>query len=160
MIKKTLLFALVLMSISCKNRKGLDNGVLLKQIDSLKSEIAGVYKPGFGELMGSIQIHHAKLWLGGINENWKLAEFEIHEINELIDDLKKYQSDRKETKLIGMILPQIDRVKSAIKSKNPNAFRQEYIELTKTCNDCHRDTKYEFIKVIVPDENSYRNQKF
>ena len=51
MIKKTLLIALVLMSISCKNRKGLDNGVLQKQIDSLKSEIVGVYKPGFYVLL-------------------------------------------------------------------------------------------------------------
>jgi len=160
MIKKTILFALVLMSISCENRKEQDSGVLLKQIDSLMHDLAEVYKPGFGELMGSIQTHHIKLWLGGINENWQLAEFEIHEINEILDDLKKYQSLRKETKLLGMIIPNIEKVKSAVKSQSINTFKQEYINLTKACNDCHIDTRYEFIKITVPDRNPFSNQKF
>jgi len=48
------------------------------------------YKPGFGEFMGGIQVHHEKLWFAGTNQNWKLAGFEIHEIKESMDDIRKY----------------------------------------------------------------------
>ena len=160
MINKLILFALVITLISCESKKVQDNAILLKQIDSLKSELAEVYKPGCGELMGSNQIHHSKLRFGGINENWKLAEFEIHEINELLDDLKKYQSSRKETEILDMIRPNIENIKSSIESQDLVLFKQEYVRLTKTCNDCHHDTNYGFIEVKIPDKYPLGNQKF
>ncbi len=40
------------------------------------------YAPGLGEIMGGIQTHHAKLWYAGINDNWKLAQYEIDELKE------------------------------------------------------------------------------
>ena len=41
--------------------------------------------------MSSIQTHHAKLWFAGMNANWRLADFEIHEIMESVDDKKSMQ---------------------------------------------------------------------
>ena len=38
------------------------------------------YRPGLGEIMSGIQTHHAKLWFAGINENWKLADYEVKEL--------------------------------------------------------------------------------
>jgi len=46
--------------------------------------------------MSGVQAHHSKLWSAGQNQNWKLADFEIHEIMEAIDNIQKYQSERKE----------------------------------------------------------------
>ncbi len=133
---------------------------LILKIDSLEKELKNVYKPGFGEMMSGIQRHHMKLWFGGINKNWKLANFEIHEINELLEDLRKYQSSRKETGLLNMISPDIDSIKTAIESKDVNDFKQKYIRLTNNCNDCHLKTKYKFIKIIVPDNNPFSDQKY
>src|SRR6476659_9293819 len=75
------------------------------RIDSLQKQIDAAYKPGLGEFMGSMQVHHAKLWFAGKNENWKLADFEIHEMMEAIDNIQKYQTERKESKQIAMINP-------------------------------------------------------
>src|SRR5664279_1668764 len=63
--------------------------VLQNRIDELEVKLKDTYKPGFGEFMSGIQAHHAKLWFAGQNQNWKLANFEIHEIMEAIDDIKK-----------------------------------------------------------------------
>jgi hypothetical protein len=33
------------------------------------------YKPGVGELMNSVQLHHAKPWFADENQNWLLAAY-------------------------------------------------------------------------------------
>ncbi len=159
MIKYLGLFIAVLI-LSCSDGRVGGRKVLISKIDSLGKKIKNVYKPGFGEIMSGIQRHHTKLWFGGINNNWKLASFEIHEINELLEDLEEYQSSRKETRFLNMISPDIDSIKTAIESKNVNDFKQKYIRLTNMCNDCHIKTEYEFIKIAVPDKNPFSDQKY
>src|SRR5271170_581638 len=70
------------------------------KIVELQQKIDDTYKPGFGEFMSSIQVHHAKLWFAGKNENWKLADFEIKEIQESLTDIQKYCTDRTEAQSI------------------------------------------------------------
>ena len=130
------------------------------QIDSLKSRLDNSYQPGFGEFMSSIQLHHAKLWFAGINNNWELADFEIHEIQESLDDIQQFNTDRLEAKTIGMICPAIDSVSNAIKQKNQLLFKSCYTLLTNTCNNCHKATKHEFNVVTIPAIPPISNQSF
>ena len=130
------------------------------QIDSLKSRLDNSYQPGFGEFMSSIQLHHAKLWFAGINNNWELADFEIHEIQESLDDIQQFNTDRLEAKTIGMISPAIDSVSNAIKQKNQLLFKSCYTLLTNTCNNCHKATKHEFNVVTIPAIPPISNQSF
>src|SRR5579872_4531779 len=55
---------------------------LEKTIDDLK--------PGLGEIMGVIQQHHAKLYYAGSKSNWPLADYELGEIQESLDDAVKF----------------------------------------------------------------------
>ena len=130
------------------------------QIDSLKSRLDNSYQPGFGEFMSSIQLHHAKLWFAGINNNWELADFEIHEIRESLDDIQQFNTDRLEAKTIGMISPAIDSVSNAIKQKNQLLFKSCFTLLTNTCNNCHKATKHEFNVVTIPAIPPISNQSF
>jgi len=129
-------------------------------ISQLKQKLDDIYKPGFGEIMGFIQHHHAKLWFAGRNENWDLASFEIHELTEGFDDVEKYQHKRKEAEIISMIKPSLDSVRKAVEEKNISQFKDSYKELTNTCNSCHIATNYEFIEIKVPDFQPYSNQVF
>jgi hypothetical protein len=129
-------------------------------IDSLEHRLSDSYRPGFGEFMSGIQVHHAKLWFAGQNENWKLADFEIHEIMELLDDIQKYQSDRKESKMISLLNPALDSVSAAIGQRNPKNFKNSFLLLTNTCNNCHKEVKYEFNVVKIPDTPPFTNQSF
>ena len=138
-----------------KNSRNLQN-----RIDSLELRLAESYKPGFGEFMSGIQAHHSKLWFAGQNQNWKLADFEIHEIMEAIEDIQKYETDRKESQLIKMINPAIDSINQAIKKEDPTLFKTNFTSLTNTCNACHRAANFEFNVVKIPDSLPFSNQDF
>ncbi|MEP6793254.1 MAG: hypothetical protein ABJB16_02930 [Saprospiraceae bacterium] len=151
----TLIICLFACSSQSDNEKVLQN-----RIDDLEVKLKDTYKPGLGDFMSGIQAHHAKLWFSGENQNWKLADFEIHEIMEALDDIKKYQGDRKETEKIGMINPALDSVNMAIKENSPALFKSSYTLLTNTCNNCHHAVGFEFNVVKIPEAQQFSNQDF
>lgn len=142
------------------NQQRDNTKVLQNRIDSLEQKLADTYKPGFGEFMSGIQAHHSKLWFAGQNENWKLADFEVHEIMEAIEDIQKFQTERKESQMIGMINPALDSINNAIQQKNSTLIKSSYILLTNTCNNCHRSANFEFNVVKIPDTQPFSNQDF
>jgi hypothetical protein len=154
-MKKIMIFILGLMIFtSCS-----DNSKQIRELENKLEEVKS-YKPGFGEFMSNVQIHHAKLWFAGKNQNWKLAEFEINEIKETFDDLKIYQSEREETKLIPMISVALDSVSSSIEQKDLKLFKNSFVLLTNTCNDCHLAAHFEFNKIKIPETPPFSNQVF
>lgn len=143
---------------SCNNNSDIPR--LQYKIDSLQSAIDHAYKPGLGEFMSSIQTHHAKLWFAGTSENWRLADFEIHEIMESLDDIKVYAAERPESKDVVMLTPALDTVNNAIEKKDTALFRSSFIALTNTCNNCHRSVDYGFNIVTIPGALPVTNQQF
>jgi hypothetical protein len=141
--------------------RGDDNTARLQQqVDSLQKQLNNTYKPGLGEFMMGIQQHHAKLWFAGTNKNWELADFEVHEIGETLDDIKQYCNDRPEVKSIGIIDPAINSINVAIKQKDAELFKKGFIELTNDCNTCHKDNQHGFNVIIIPKGVPVENQKF
>jgi hypothetical protein len=110
--------------------------------------------------MTAIQVHHAKLWFAGLNQNWELADFEVNEIKESIADINKYCTDRPEIQSLPMILPAFDSVSSAIKQQNARLFKLSFTILTNTCNNCHTLTKHGFNAIQIPDKPPFSNQDF
>lgn len=158
-MKPIILFAIFLALASC-NQQTQKMQAMQDQIDSLQIELRDSYKPGFGEFMSNVQSHHAKLWFAGKNQNWKLADFEIHEIIETVEDIQKYETDREESKEIGMINPALDSVNAAIEKKDLGLFESSFTNLTNTCNNCHHRTNFEFNVVKIPEEQTFSNQVF
>lgn len=118
------------------------------------------YKPGFGEFMSAIQAHHTKLWFAGTALNWELANFEIDEINENIESIKKFCQNRNESKSLAMLAPAIDSVKMTIKSGEKKYFLNCFTLLTNTCNNCHKENNFGFIIIRIPAINPFTNQDF
>lgn len=145
---------------SCDEQQATDTRMLQAKIDSLQNKLDKTYKPGLGEFMSSIQLHHTKLWFAGQNQNWKLADFEINELKESIADIKEYCPDRVEIKSIGMIDPAIDSICNAINHGNSSQFKDDYILLTTTCNNCHQATEHAFNVIKIPDTPPFGDQDF
>lgn len=158
-MKNILFYLIVIVGFSC-NQSPSNNVALQKTIDSLQYKIKNVYTPGLGEFMSQIQVHHAKLWFAGKEENWELANFEIGEIQEALDDIPKFCADRPEVKSIDMIVPAMDSLSIAVKEKNENKFTNGFILLTATCNDCHKSTNHGFNVIKLPDTPPFSNQVF
>ena len=144
---------------TCGQKVGETNKLEAK-IDSLEKELAAGYKPGLGEFMSGIQVHHAKLWFAGLNNNWPLAEFEIQEIREAMEDIQAFCTDRPESRSVEMIRPAIDSVSNSIAQKNPGLFKSSYTLLTATCNNCHQATEHAFNVVTIPSTPPVTNQDF
>jgi len=160
MKKIFVLLTLIFSIAACNQSTDNTEEVLKNRIDSLEVKISETYKPGFGEFMSSIQIHHNKLYFAGENKNWELANFEVQEIMESLEDISKYCNDREESKSIQMIQPAIDDIKNAISQKNNQLFTSSYIVLTNTCNNCHYATNHAFNVVKIPDLPPFSNQSF
>jgi hypothetical protein len=110
--------------------------------------------------MIDIQVHHSKLWFAGKHQNWELADYEVKKIKETIYDLVKYQSDRKEISIMGMVDRSVDSVRVAIKEKDLAQFSTTYNYLTNTCNICHRSYQIGFNVIQVPQSSPFTNQDF
>jgi hypothetical protein len=155
-MKKIYLILMILLFVTvCKESNNTQ-----QQIDELKKETLNTYKPGFGEFMSIIQIHHAKLWFAGINENWKLANFELDEIKENVDAIEKYQKERVESKVLPIINPALESVRNAVKKENKKLFTETFRLLTNTCNQCHQSTNFGFNVIKIPDTPPFTNQDF
>ena len=157
---RVLCASMLLISLASCNQKEDRAAILKKQIDSLSKRIDSTYSPGLGEFMVSIQLHHSKLWFAGKNGNWELANFELGEIRETLDDINHYNKDRPEIKNLPMIYSPLDSLNSAISKKDPAGFNRSYIFLTNTCNNCHQVTSHGFNKIKIPDTPPVTDQVF
>ena len=141
------------MSKQTENKLYKTESIVLKKLNE-------TYKPGFGEFMSNIQVHHAKLWFAGVNKNWQLADFEVHEIGEALDDVKKYCTDRPEIKSLEIIDPAVNTIKAAIGKQDINRFKSGFTELTHDCNTCHKDNQHGFNIITIPASPPVTNQDF
>ena len=158
---RMIVIAVFVVSVSACNQHTSDDGQNLQtQIDSLRNKIAHAYAPGVGEFMSSIQMHHAKLWFAGKNENWELANFEMEEILESLDDIQQYCADSPSIKPLPMIFPPLNSVKLAISEKNIVMFKTSFNLLTNTCNNCHQASNHAFNVIRIPDREPVTNQVF
>ena len=153
-----ILLAMLVLS-ACSQQSG-DTQKLQEKVDSLQAKLNDAYKPGLGEFMTDIQLHHAKLWFAGTNKNWEMADFEMHEIGEALDDIKKYCTDRPEVKSIGVIDPALKSINEAIRQKDLQAFKKGFIELTTNCNNCHKSNQHGFNAITIPTASPVVNQDF
>ena len=155
-MKKTASLFFVVLLFSCTQQSTTQPNA----VANTNTTTAQPYKPGLGEIMSVIQMHHAKLWFAGINENWKLADYEIKEIKENFQTAKDFETDRKETGDLPMIDGSIDSVLAAVQQKNLPSFKNSFQSLTNTCNSCHRSVNFEFNVVTIPTAPPVSNQEF
>jgi hypothetical protein len=59
-----------------------------------------------------------------------------------------------------MIQPAIDSINNAIAQKSSTLFKNNFVLLTNTCNNCHRATNHAFNVVKIPDAPPFSNQDF
>ena len=157
---KHLFFIILVISLFSCTVKSEKETQLEKRVEQLEKQILESYKPGFGEMMSSIQAHHSKLWFAGKNNNWQLAAFEVKELNEIIEDIEIYQKDRVETAKIKMVLPAINVLKKSIKKQDFKYFEKDFSQLTNDCNKCHQLTDFGYNKVKIPNSSPFTNQEF
>lgn len=114
--------------------------------------------------MTTIQLHAAKLWFAAKASNWRLAEYELHELEETMEAVKKLNVEKNGVKISnvmdGVLQTQIAQLEKSIKQKNPAAFQNSYDETLSACNGCHAESGHPFIQIIRPIAPPVTNQRW
>jgi hypothetical protein len=165
-MSKVLVGLAVIFLAGCSPQQNVNsNAALEAKVADLEKTVDDL-KPGLGEIMGVIQQHHAKLYYAGTKANWPLADYELSEIQESLDDAMKFYPKFKEvpvplTELIPtMTKASIAQVHVAIEQKNGKSFVQAFGALSVSCSNCHEAANHPFVKIQAPTEAMFSNQKF
>jgi hypothetical protein len=128
------------------------------------SEAAEPYTPGLVEFMMHVQSHHTKLWLAGNARNWGLADYQVEELKELLEDIAKRIPEYKGTPVGKMIeattMPPVGEIEAAIKAHDTGKFAAAFDSLTAACNACHEAANRGFIVIQRPAASAFPNQSF
>lgn len=122
------------------------------------------YLPGLEQFMNVILIEHNKLWFAAKARNWKLAEYQLGEIKEVMGDVQDLVPTFKNLPLADMldavITTEIVAVEKSIEAKDYKAFVRGYDSLTRACNSCHQGTDNGFIVIQRPTRPAFTNQVY
>ncbi|WP_375560503.1 hypothetical protein ACE193_22875 [Bernardetia sp. OM2101] len=114
--------------------------------------------------MARMQTYMQKLHFAGQNENWKLAQFYTHELEETMEDIIDHNVVDEGTEISNLVktmaFPNIEKLEKTIESKEKISFVEGYQLLLRSCNNCHITSKHEFIKVTTPQNEDFINQDF
>ena len=117
-----------------------------------------------GEQMGYLQRYVEKLYFAGQAQNWDLADFDAHEVDETVEDIvaaKVVKDGVEVSTLMSTMLPPAEQgLQEALQNRDQELFQTRYGALVDTCNACHQEAKHGFMKITVPDRPSVTNQSF
>lgn len=143
---------------------------LQARIAALEKQVAALqklaYKPTLGEFMSSVQARHAKLWSALEAENWKLAAFELHELDETLEDVMKWYPTHRDAphplkEMIEAGLdPALKQLGKVIQAADKSSYPVAFDELTNACNACHQATAHGYNVVKRPAAPPFSNQEF
>jgi hypothetical protein len=122
------------------------------------------YVPGLEQFMNVILMEHNKLWFAAKARNWRLAEYLLGEIKEVMGDVQDLVPTFKNLPLADMldavITKEITALEKSIEAKDYKKFVSGYDKLTQACNACHQGTENEFIVIQRPSRPAFTNQVY
>jgi hypothetical protein len=139
---------------------------LQESLARVQAELAAAKElaPGLGEHMTTIQLHAAKLWFAAKASHWELAAYELHELEETMEAVKKLNVEKNGVKISNVmdavLKTQIAQLEESIKQKNQSKFQKSYDETLSACNGCHTESGHKFIQIIRPTAPPITNQKW
>lgn len=124
------------------------------------------FTPGLGEIMTLTSSRHAKLWYAGEGRNWALAQYELEELREGLDDAGKFHPTHKSSRapipqlITATMTSPLRALGTAIEAHDLTQFQRSFDALTAACNACHQASEFGFNVVVRPGLNPFSNQSF
>jgi muramidase (phage lysozyme) len=112
--------------------------------------------------MNNLQRHSNKLWFAGSAQNWELAQFYVHELEESMEKVEQANVFEDGIALSPLMrnlgLKSLENLEEAIKNKESKAFDEAYDLMVANCNSCHNAAKHPFIVIQKPKNPAFDNQ--
>ena len=117
-----------------------------------------------GDRMNTIARRFSAVWYAGKSGNVELAEYELHELEEVIEDIELLRPVENGVDiynvLVGVANSQLHDLEVAIKSGDQVAFDEAYEATIEACNSCHRSADHAFIVITKPGAPPVHNRAF
>lgn len=121
-------------------------------------------RPALGDLMTIAQLRHFKLGYAHRVGNWKLADYELQKLEEVMTRTARLYPTAAAVAQAGLIKektdPAIAELRRAIADQDTPRFKAAYVTVTDACNQCHSAAKVGFITIRVPTNSPFSNQVF
>lgn len=116
------------------------------------------------DVMAKLQRHMNKLWFAGNEENWDLAGFYVHELEEAMHEISDGNVVEDNIQLSPMmdkygLLP-LNGLEKSIKEKNKEELIATFNESVIACNNCHKLSQHSFIQITIPESPALDNQQY
>lgn len=122
------------------------------------------FTPGLHTLMTQLQHRHANLWFAGNASNWALADYMLHELEELVEEVEElhpvYEGVQVALLLGEMTRPAMERLEEAVDGQDLEGFRRAFDALTSACNGCHLASDHGAIVIQRPTTPPLDNLRF
>jgi cytochrome c553 len=132
--------------------------------DARVRELEERLTPGLHSLMVDLGMRHASLWFAGDAGNWPLADYMVHEVEELIGEIEELHPvyrDIQVAALLGeMTMPAVESLEAAVDAGDPAAFVDAYDRFTAACNHCHTASGRAAIVIQRPSAPPQTNLRF
>jgi hypothetical protein len=112
---------------------------------------------GLPDIMVATQMRHIKLWFAGKLSNWRLAGYEL---DQLEASLKQAESLYPAGRASEFAPKNLASVRGAIERTDGTGFTKAFTDLTNECNACHRALDLGFITIQVPAASPFTDQLF
>ncbi|MCS7020120.1 MAG: hypothetical protein RMJ87_13985 [Cytophagales bacterium] len=153
--------------VSCQPASN-EAAALRNQFTDLQTRQAALenkqYIPHLGWAMVQVQVYHAKLYFAGAAQNWKLADYYVHELEEALEDVEQLHPEHEGVKVAelvkAMALPEVENVAKAVEQQDAVAFSAAFEKLTHSCNQCHQAAGKAIIRIKIPQNAGLPNQDF
>jgi hypothetical protein len=166
-VPRSILISLVIAAISMPfvtQAQQATSGATKETVSDAAKNVPKTYVPGLEQFMNVILMEHNKLWFAAKARNWRLAEYQLGEIKEVMGDVQDLVPTFKNLPLADMldavITKEIAALEKSIEAKDYKTFVSGYDKLTQACNACHRGTENEFIVVERPTRPAFTNQVY
>lgn len=134
------------------------------ELEQVAADLEARFSPGLHTLMGEVGRRHATLWFAGEAENWALADYMLHELEELVDEIEtlhpEYDGVPVADLLGEMTHPALQTLEGSVDQADPAAFEAAFGELTAACNGCHIAADRAAIRVRRPTSPPITNLDF
>ena len=117
-----------------------------------------------GPPMRDLQVHAAKLWFAGKEANWPLVDFQLHEMEELMEEISEHEITEGAVRVDHLMKKvrevQVEALEEAAHAKDATAFEAGYDALVQNCNACHAAAGHPYVVIKRPTAGMYSNQDF
>lgn len=133
-------------------------------VEARLAELEARFTPGLHTLMAELGARHATLWFAGNAGNWPLADYQLHEIEELVGEIETLHPSYDGipvAELLGETTePALDELAAAVDAGDHEGFVRSFDQLTGACNGCHIASDREAIRIIRPTSPPLTNLDF